>query len=88
LCLAHAAGSDAPRSRYLPNPFEAARYHGLVIKRETFHNPGFVVAAWTDEDEIMGVRHETWPLHGVLFHPESCLTAEGPALLKNFVEMK
>jgi anthranilate synthase/aminodeoxychorismate synthase-like glutamine amidotransferase len=74
--------------RGLSNPFEATRYHSLVIKRETFNNPDFVVAAWTDEDEIMGVRHKSWPLHGVQFHPESFLTAEGPTLLKNFVELK
>ena len=73
--------------RGLSNPFEATRYHSLVIKRETFHNPDFVVTAWTDEEEIMGVRHKTWPLHGVQFHPESFLTEEGPKLLKNFVEM-
>ena len=74
--------------RGLSNPFEATRYHSLVIKRETFHNPDFVVSAWTDEGEIMGVRHRSWPLHGVQFHPESFLTAEGPKLLQNFVEMK
>ena len=74
--------------RGLSNPFEATRCHSLVIKRETFHNPDFVVGAWTDEGEIMGVRHRSWPLHGVQFHPESFLTAEGPKLLRNFVEMK
>jgi anthranilate synthase/aminodeoxychorismate synthase-like glutamine amidotransferase len=72
----------------MSNPFEATRYHSLVIKRQTFQNPDFVVTAWTDENEIMGVRHKTWPLHGVQFHPESFLTLEGPKLLKNFVEMK
>jgi anthranilate synthase/aminodeoxychorismate synthase-like glutamine amidotransferase len=71
--------------RGMPNPFEATRYHSLVIKRETFTHPDFVVTAWTDEGEIMGVRHKSWPLHGVQFHPESFLTAEGPRLLKNFV---
>jgi anthranilate/para-aminobenzoate synthase component II len=71
----------------LSQPFEATRYHSLVIKRETWKNPDFVVSAWTDEDEIMGVRHKTWPLHGVQFHPESFLTLEGPTLLRNFVEM-
>ena len=71
----------------LSNPFEATRYHSLVIKRETFHNPDFVVSAWTAEGEIMGVRHKVWPLHGVQFHPESFLTAEGPKLLRNFVEI-
>ncbi|MSQ94143.1 MAG: aminodeoxychorismate/anthranilate synthase component II [Gemmataceae bacterium] len=73
--------------RGLSNRFEATRYHSLVIKRETFHNPDFIINAWTDEGEIMGVRHRVWPLHGVQFHPESFLTLEGPKLLKNFVEM-
>jgi anthranilate synthase/aminodeoxychorismate synthase-like glutamine amidotransferase len=73
--------------RGLSNPFEATRYHSLVIRRETFTHPDFVVTAWTDEGEIMGVRHRSWPLHGVQFHPESFLTAEGPRLLKNFVEL-
>jgi anthranilate synthase/aminodeoxychorismate synthase-like glutamine amidotransferase len=72
----------------MSNPFEATRYHSLVIKRETFQNPDFVVTAWTDEQEIMGVRHKSWPLHGVQFHPESFLTLEGPRLLKNFMEMR
>src|SRR6266852_2808634 len=47
--------------RGLSNPFEATRYHSLVIDRKTFTNPDFVVSAWTDEDEIMGVRHRSWP---------------------------
>jgi anthranilate synthase/aminodeoxychorismate synthase-like glutamine amidotransferase len=72
----------------LPDPFEATRYHSLVIRRETFANPDFVITAWTDEGEIMGVRHKSWPLHGVQFHPESFLTLEGPRLLKNFIEMQ
>jgi len=71
----------------LSNPFEATRYHSLVIKKETFRNPDFVVSAWTEEGEIMGVRHLVWPLHGVQFHPESFLTVEGPKLLQNFVKM-
>ena len=71
----------------LSNPFEATRYHSLVIRRETFHHPDFVVSAWTDENEIMGVRHRTWPLHGVQFHPESFLTTEGPKLLQRFIQM-
>jgi anthranilate synthase/aminodeoxychorismate synthase-like glutamine amidotransferase len=71
----------------LTNPFEATRYHSLVIKRDTFSNPDFVVNAWTDEGEIMGVRHKSWPLHGVQFHPESFLTLEGPQLLRNFLEL-
>ncbi len=73
--------------RGLSNPFEATRYHSLVIRRDTFHNPDFVISAWTEEGEIMGVRHRNWPLHGVQFHPESFLTIEGPKLLKNFLEI-
>jgi anthranilate synthase/aminodeoxychorismate synthase-like glutamine amidotransferase len=71
--------------RGLSNPFEATRYHSLVIRRESFNHPDFVVTAWTDEGEIMGVRHRRWPLHGVQFHPESFLTLEGPRLLRNFL---
>ena len=73
--------------RGLSNPFEATRYHSLVIRRESFTNPDFAVTAWTEEGEIMGVRHRAWPLHGVQFHPESFLTAEGPRLLQNFLEL-
>jgi anthranilate synthase/aminodeoxychorismate synthase-like glutamine amidotransferase len=73
--------------RNMSNPFEATRYHSLVIRRDTFANPDFEITAWTDEGEIMGVRHKTWPLHGVQFHPESFLTTEGPQLLRNFLEM-
>jgi anthranilate synthase/aminodeoxychorismate synthase-like glutamine amidotransferase len=72
----------------MSNPFEATRYHSLVIRKETFQNPDFTVSAWTDEGEIMGVRHRTWPLHGVQFHPESFLTLEGPKLLRNFLDMQ
>lgn len=71
--------------RGLSNPFEATRYHSLVIEKATWNHPDFVVNAWTSEDEIMGVRHKEWPLHGVQFHPESFLTVEGPKLLKNFL---
>ncbi|HTU18715.1 MAG TPA: aminodeoxychorismate/anthranilate synthase component II [Gemmataceae bacterium] len=73
--------------RALSNPFEATRYHSLVIRRDTFCNPDFVISAWTEEGEIMGVRHRAWPLHGVQFHPESFLTVEGPLLLKNFLDI-
>ena len=73
--------------RGLSNPFEATRYHSLVIKKETFKNPDFVVNAWTTEGEIMGVRHKSWELHGVQFHPESFLSLEGPKLLKNFLDI-
>lgn len=69
----------------LSNPFDATRYHSLVIKKETFLNPDFEISAWTAEGEIMGVRHKSWELHGVQFHPESFLSIEGPKLLKNFL---
>src|SRR5580704_12660330 len=72
--------------RGLSNPFEATRYHSLVIRRESFIHPDFEISAWTDEGEIMGIRHRRWPLHGVQFHPESFLTLEGPRLLRNFIE--
>jgi anthranilate synthase/aminodeoxychorismate synthase-like glutamine amidotransferase len=70
--------------RGLSNPFEATRYHSLVIQPGTL-GPDFDVVAWTDQDEIMGVRHKSWPLEGVQYHPESFLTLEGVGLLKNFI---
>ena len=70
--------------RGIPNPFIATRYHSLIIQNNTM--PGdFVVTAWTDENEIMGVRHREFPLEGVQYHPESFLTEEGPKLLANFL---
>ena len=71
--------------RGLSNPFQATRYHSLVIKPGTLPESLRVVAR-TDQDEIMGVRHATFPLEGVQYHPESFLTLEGTQLLKNFVE--
>ncbi len=71
--------------RGVPTPFEATRYHSLVIKPGTLP-PEFDVVAWTDENEIMGVRHKTYPLEGVQYHPESFLTVEGIQLLRNFLE--
>ena len=69
----------------LPNPFVATRYHSLVIERSNLP-PEFVISAWTDDDVIMGIRHETLPLFGVQFHPESILTVDGKKLLQNFLE--
>ena len=70
----------------MPNPFEATRYHSLIVREETLP-PGFkVVARTTDKQEVMGIRHETWPLEGVQYHPESFLTEHGELLLKNFLE--
>ena len=68
----------------LENPFQATRYHSLVIKPGTLP-PEVRVVARTDQDEIMGVRHQRFPLEGVQYHPESFLTLEGTKLLKNFV---
>jgi anthranilate synthase/aminodeoxychorismate synthase-like glutamine amidotransferase len=70
----------------LSNPFDATRYHSLVIRKDTVP-PDFEITAWTAEDEVMGVRHKSWPLHGVQFHPESFLTVEGPKLLANFLKL-
>src|SRR5436190_8663114 len=68
----------------LPNPFEATRYHSLIVDRDTL--PGSLeVTAETAEGEIMGLRHREFPVHGVQFHPESILTGEGMALLRNFL---
>jgi anthranilate synthase component 2 len=70
--------------RGLSNPFDATRYHSLVIDRASLP-PDLEVSAWTAEGEIMGVRHRTLPLEGVQFHPESILTLEGKHLLENFL---
>ncbi|MGE5526722.1 MAG: aminodeoxychorismate/anthranilate synthase component II [Rhodospirillaceae bacterium] len=69
----------------LPEPFRATRYHSLVIERRTLPEC-LAVTAWTDDGEIMGVRHKTLPVEGVQFHPESILTEYGHQLLKNFLE--
>ncbi len=70
--------------RGLPNPFEATRYHSLVIRRETIPDC-LQITAETDMREIMGVRHKEYPIEGVQFHPESILTQEGKHLLANFI---
>jgi anthranilate synthase/aminodeoxychorismate synthase-like glutamine amidotransferase len=70
----------------LPNPFEATRYHSLLVRRETFP-AALEITAETAEKEIMGLRHRTFPLHGVQFHPESILTLEGKRLLQNFLTL-
>ena len=70
----------------LPNPFEATRYHSLIIKRETL--PAVLeVSAWTDDGIIMGVRHKQFKVEGVQFHPESILTGAGKDLLRNFLKL-
>ncbi len=68
----------------LPNPFEATRYHSLVVERQTFPDCLSITAKTWDE-EIMGLRHKTLPVVGVQFHPESFLTTAGKDLLRNFL---
>ena len=71
----------------LPNPFTATRYHSLVIERESLPDC-LEITAWTDDGEIMGVRHKTLAVEGVQFHPESILTEHGHAMLENFCGKK
>ncbi len=71
--------------RELQSPFQATRYHSLVIELETLPDC-LEITAWTDDDEIMGVRHKELPVNGVQFHPESILTQYGHDLLKKFLE--
>jgi anthranilate synthase/aminodeoxychorismate synthase-like glutamine amidotransferase len=70
----------------LPNPFEATRYHSLVIRKETLPDC-LEITAWTDKGEIMGVRHKDAVIEGVQFHPESILTRVGKDLLRNFLKL-
>jgi para-aminobenzoate synthetase component II len=68
----------------LENPFPAARYHSLIVKKESLPEC-LEVSAWTEEGEIMAIRHKTLPVEGVQFHPESILTTSGKQLLRNFI---
>lgn len=72
----------------IENPFEATRYHSLVIERATMPSCLKITAWTTDDKEIMGVRHKEFPLWGVQFHPESILTKAGKDILKNFLTLK
>jgi anthranilate synthase/aminodeoxychorismate synthase-like glutamine amidotransferase len=69
----------------LPNPFEATRYHSLIVKRETLPDC-LEITAWTAENEIMGLCHKEYPVHGVQFHPESILTENGKQILETFLK--
>ena len=69
----------------LANPFEATRYHSLIVKRETLPDC-LAITAWTEEGEIMGLRHKEFPVHGVQFHPESILTQDGKRILETFLK--
>ncbi|MEA5098042.1 MAG: aminodeoxychorismate/anthranilate synthase component II [Burkholderiaceae bacterium] len=71
--------------RGLPSPFTVIRYHSLAIERASLPDC-LEITAWTDDGEIMGVRHKQYPIEGVQFHPESILSEYGHALLKNFLE--
>jgi anthranilate synthase/aminodeoxychorismate synthase-like glutamine amidotransferase len=70
----------------LPNPFDATRYHSLIVKRETLPSC-FEISAETAEGEIMGLRHRSLGIEGVQFHPESILTTAGKDLLRNFLKL-
>ena len=70
----------------VPNPFEATRYHSLLVERESLSDE-LEITAWTDKDEIMGIRHKEYLIEGVQFHPESILTKHGKDLLKNFIRI-
>jgi anthranilate synthase component 2 len=71
----------------LPNPFIATRYHSLVIEHATLPDC-LEITAWTEDGEIMGIRHKTLAVEGVQFHPESILSEHGHLLLKNFLEQQ
>jgi anthranilate synthase component 2 len=79
----HHAGAGVFRG--LPTPYDATRYHSLAIERESCPAE-LEVTAWTEDGEIMGVRHRSLAIEGVQFHPESILTQHGHALLRNFLE--
>jgi anthranilate synthase/aminodeoxychorismate synthase-like glutamine amidotransferase len=72
--------------RGLPNPFEATRYHSLIVEKSSVPD-GLEISADTAEGEIMGLRHREYPVHGVQFHPESILSKEGKDLLANFLKI-
>jgi anthranilate synthase/aminodeoxychorismate synthase-like glutamine amidotransferase len=71
----------------IPSPFEATRYHSLIVEESTLPEV-LTVTAFTDEGEIMALRHKQYPVVGVQFHPESILTTFGPRMLRNFLEIK
>ena len=70
----------------MPSPFEATRYHSLIVRRASLPAE-LEITAWTEEGEIMGLRHKEHPVHGVQFHPESILTQDGKRLLENFLRL-
>lgn len=70
----------------MPNPFAATRYHSLIVEKETLPSC-FEVTAWTEEGEIMGIRHKDYPIEGVQYHPESIMTEQGKKLLRQFIDL-
>jgi len=70
----------------LPNPFSATRYHSLVIEKKSVPDV-LEITAWSDDGEIMGIKHKKFHVYGVQFHPESILTVEGKKILQNFIEI-
>lgn len=70
----------------VPNPFEATRYHSLVVDRDSLPTTLKVTATTLDDDEVMGIKHTRYPIEGVQFHPESIKTEYGITILKNFLE--
>ena len=70
----------------LPNPFSATRYHSLVIEKKSIPDV-LEITAWSDDGEIMGIKHKKFHVYGVQFHPESILTVEGKKILQNFIEI-
>jgi anthranilate synthase/aminodeoxychorismate synthase-like glutamine amidotransferase len=70
----------------MPNPFDATRYHSLIVEKASLPDC-LRVTAWTEEGEIMGLEHKELPVFGVQFHPESVLTEEGMKLMQNFLEI-
>jgi anthranilate synthase/aminodeoxychorismate synthase-like glutamine amidotransferase len=71
----------------VPNPFNATRYHSLIVDKKSLPS-SLHISALTKDDEIMGLRHKVYPIEGVQFHPESILTVEGKKLLKNFLKLR
>lgn len=71
----------------LPNPFQAVRYHSLVVTRDSVPTDFVVTASAEDDGEIMGMRHKSLPIEGVQFHPESVLTQDGIRIVENFLKM-
>ena len=72
----------------LPSPFTATRYHSLIVREGTLDTGTFEVSARTAAGEIMGLRHKSWPLEGLQFHPESFLTEHGEEMMANFLRME